>query len=330
MLEKQYDTVIGDMGVAHQKFMREQASQMESFRDDLNRQFVDMKDRVEGQQSEERALRDAQYSQLENLVVTKQNALLQEVGALREKVDVLENDKLPAMEERLREFTDKTVGGAEDRVMKTCDDLNTALSKEAAESSSNIKQLDERQTDLETVKLVELESGIKTLLANEYTTQETFALLEERSKGNFEFLQQELVEKSEWLEKLEKQCLQLIDSEANSRRQEAKEQQHYANKRFSTVEENVAELIKNVQTLDGVTKEVLNHSDTLNAARKQLKDVWALADGIKTDFEEFREEQKMVVGFLDTQQKQKFQILQKDVSNLTRLYAMPGVGVGGA
>ena len=44
---------------------------------------------------------------------------------------------------------------------------------------------------------------------------------------------------------------------------------------------------------------------------------------MRTEYEEFKEEQKMVVGFLDTQQKQKFQILQKDVSNLTRLYAMP-------
>jgi len=230
----------------------------------------------------------------------------------------------------LREFTDKQVDGAEARVTKVCDDLNTALAKEVAETGGSIKQLDERCTDLETVKLVELESGLKKFVENEYADLKTFALLEERSKGNFEFLQQELVEKSEWLEKLEKQCLQLIDQEANSRRQEAKEAQHYANKRFSTVEENVAELIKSVENLDTVTKEVLSHGDTLNAARKQLKDVWTLADRIKQEFEEFREEQKMVVGFLDTQQKQKFQILQKDVSNLTRLYAMPGIGAGGA
>lgn len=54
--------------------------------------------------------------------------------------------------------------------------------------------------------------------------------------------------------------------------------------------------------------------------RSQLKDLWTMVDEIKTELKDFQEEQKMVVGFLDTQQKTKFSILQKDVSNLTKLY----------
>ena len=89
--------------------------------------------------------------------------------------------------------------------------------------------------------------------------------LEERVKGNFEYCQAELTEKAEWLEKLEKQCLQLIEQEANHRRDEYKGLELYSNKRFTSVEENIAEMIKNIQHLDSVTKEVIDHHETLQA-----------------------------------------------------------------
>lgn len=47
-------------------------------------------------------------------------------------------------------------------------------------------------------------------------------------------------------------------------------------------------------------------------------------DRLRNEYVEFAQEQKMVMGFLDSQQKTKFGILQKDVSNLMTLYGVVG------
>lgn len=52
----------------------------------------------------------------------------------------------------------------------------------------------------------------------------------------------------------------------------------------------------------------------------QIRELWQSLEGVRNEFGEFSQEQKMVLGFLDTQQKTKFGILQKDVSNLLTLY----------
>ena len=79
VLEKQYDTTISDMGVAHQKFMREQAAQMEEFREDLSKQFFALKEMVETRVSDEKKERDMQYAHLEHLVISKQETILSEI-----------------------------------------------------------------------------------------------------------------------------------------------------------------------------------------------------------------------------------------------------------
>ena len=61
-------------------------------------------------------------------------------------------------------------------------------------------------------------------------------------------------------------------------------------------------------------------------SKKQIRELWIELDKLRAEFNDFSAEQKMVMGFLDSQQKTKFSVLQKDVATLMTLYGGSGVG----
>lgn len=81
--------------------------------------------------------------------------------------------------------------------------------------------------------------------------------------------------------------------------------------------------VENLRPIDKRLAELFDHKDV---CKKQIRELWVELDRLRAEFTDFATEQKMVMGFLDTQQKTKFSVLQKDVSNLMSLYGPPAVG----
>ena len=78
-----------------------------------------------------------------------------------------------------------------------------------------------------------------------------------------------------------------------------------------------------------VEKRMADIAEFERVARKQLRELWTQLESWRTEYTELVEEQKVFLGFLDCEQKQKFGLLQKDVGHLLTLYGTDSRGGGG-
>eukprot|EP00392_Amoebophrya_sp_AT5.2_P006039 g6049.t1 len=94
----------------------------------------------------------------------------------------------------------------------------------------------------------------------------------------------------------------------------------YLTTRIKEVAGDVKVLLDAMEPQQVVNNKVSETEQLTGTMKKQIRELWQSLEGVRNEFGEFSQEQKMVLGFLDTQQKTKFGILQKDVSNLLTLY----------
>ena len=351
-VEQTYEATTTDLKAVHQAFLQEQQQATESLHEKLHDGFQNMQAKVDEQIKSEEERRDESFARLEQLVMATMQQqdkdikqMHEDVAVLKDHVGVMEHEHLPEVR---REIRDSDV-----QMRKEVDDKLSAL---CAPGTGLVGQHGEKLRELEHSTLKEVDRRLEELkktseahardhasldhVRENYPSNELFGDLETNCTSNFDFFQQELNEKSEWLERLEKQAQSLIEQEQNRRREALHEKEVFYNKRFSALEGGVQELVDGLERAEKEQSELREATvgkaalpEAVEAARRQLKDLFVMFDQLKTGVDEFQEEQKLVVGFLDTQQKAKFQALQKDVKMLTKLYGgstpMPGGGVLG-
>ncbi|CAD7943226.1 unnamed protein product [Amoebophrya sp. A120] len=142
----------------------------------------------------------------------------------------------------------------------------------------------------------------------------------DQMKKQVDFFQSELNEKGDWIERAERSWQSRLEEEGDLRRQDYKQLETYLSTRIKEVAGDVKVLLDAMEPQQVVNQKAAETEQSTNANKKQIRDLWTSLEGVRGEFGEFAQEQKMVLGFLDTQQKTKFGILQKDVSNLLTLY----------
>lgn len=279
-------------------------------------------------QNELTELQKERQTELKQEIANVRHDLENQINCERGKRIALEKE-LAVLQERMKTGLEHVTASFELKLNTKIEETNAAirsldednyrkkieLLNERCDILSQERQITEEKLSKSCVQKVD---ELKLYLHEKYPTNEDV-------KGALEILQSDINEKAEWLERSERNLLNRIEVEANASRQEAKRiDVHVENevKRLDEVQNQTKERVNGLEKIE----QVQNDTQGLVAVlKKQVKDLWNQADTIRTDHNKFCEEQKMVVGFLDTQQKAKFGLLQKDIQNLLTLYGSSGI-----
>mmetsp|Transcript_9711 Transcript_9711/g.23920 ORF Transcript_9711/g.23920 Transcript_9711/m.23920 type:complete len:436 (-) Transcript_9711:199-1506(-) len=283
---------------------------------------------------------DTMSKRMEELV-GRQAAFEAAVGASieRAKMDVLkqvisiteeEKKKREAFEKEFREIhlqnqlQAQKMGGQLDSLGASAEQDREAqqegLRQASAQQNEALQKLKDltaeamkRQEEERDKRLSESETTLKSFMNEKYTKAEDMA-------KQMNYYQSELNEKGDWIERAERNWQSRLEEEGDLRRGDYKQLEVYLTTRIKEVAGDVKVLLDAMEPQQVVNNKVSETEQLTGTMKKQIRELWQSLEGVRNEFGEFSQEQKMVLGFLDTQQKTKFGILQKDVSNLLTLY----------
>ncbi|CAD7969818.1 unnamed protein product [Amoebophrya sp. A25] len=211
-------------------------------------------------------------------------------------------------------------------ITKGVEDLGGSIQASEGRSHEAVARLKELTT----------EAIEKSNAERERAVQESYSTMQKYVGDNFastdtfkkqvDYLEGEVLDKAEWIERLERNWQARLEEEGDLRRADYKQLDTYMGNRFKEVVADIKVLLDAMEPQQTVNAKVLENESAAATLKKQVRDLWTNLENSRTEFQEFSQEQKMVMGFLDTQQKTKFGILQKDVSNLLTLYGTHGGG----